>query len=67
MNESVTPLERFRTDQGLSQERLASLAGVSRDAITAIEKRSRRPMRLTLVKIARALGVQVDDLIEEAA
>ena len=67
MRESITPLERFRTELELTQDRLAELAGVSRDVIWALETRRRQPRRITLVRLAKALGVAVDDLFEDDA
>lgn len=68
MRESPTRLEILRTDQGLSQRALAKKAGISPQVIINIETgRKRDYRRLNLVKIANALGVTVDEVLEEAA
>lgn len=69
MQESaMSRLERFRIDRGLTKAELAERAGVSRDVVTAIELRKPRRVRsLTLARLARALGVGVEELMEDAA
>ncbi|MBV8531494.1 MAG: helix-turn-helix domain-containing protein, partial [Candidatus Eremiobacteraeota bacterium] len=63
-------LRRYRRDAGLSQEALAERAGLSKDAISALERGTRRaPYRDTVGLLASALGLDGEDrrAFEEAA
>jgi transcriptional regulator with XRE-family HTH domain len=60
----ATKLERRRVRLGLSVQALAALAGVSRRTISGIEGRHHVPSTPTLVALARALHVTVEELIE---
>ena len=58
-------LRKARETKGLSQERLARLAEVANNTIVKIEaEKNRNPTFDTLKKIAKALGVSVDNLIK---
>ena len=58
-------LERLREKKGLSQDRLAKLADIANNTIIKIEQGENINPRLdTLKKIAKALGVSVDILIQ---
>lgn len=50
-------IQRIRQARGLSQTRLADLAGVAQSFITSIEKGTKSPSVRTLSKVARALDV----------
>ena len=52
-----------REGRGWSQERLAEAAGLSRDAISRIERGDREPKLATLEAIAAAVGVDVARLM----
>ncbi len=52
-----------REAAGLNQRELARRTGLTPEYLNAIERGPRRPGVLTLVRIARALGVTIDDLI----
>jgi mRNA interferase RelE/StbE len=56
-------LRVYRDLRGLTQVQLASVSGVNRVQITNIESGKNRGSAMTLAKLARALNVQVDDLI----
>lgn len=57
-------VEKLRKQKGLSQERLARLADVANNTIIKIESReNKNPTLETLRKVAKALDVSVDDLI----
>ena len=58
-------MKAARAAKGLSQEQLASLIGVSRQTINAIEKGDYNPTVKLCVAICRALGVTLDDLFWE--
>ena len=62
-----TNLKRIRETAGLSQSQLAEGAGVSRRSIQMYEQRNKdvnKAQAITLVKIARFMGCDVEDLIE---
>ena len=50
-------LAELRASFGLSQEKLARMAGVSASCIAKAEQQGRRPRRDTIMKIERALGL----------
>lgn len=59
-------LRRERRLAGMTQEELAQEAGVSVDAILRIERSYVEEPRVTTIrKIARALNLEVRDLIDE--
>lgn len=63
-------LDKFvelRKAQGLSHERLSALSGVSRPMISFMESHQRVPSILVCLKIARALGVNLADVIREVS
>jgi DNA-binding XRE family transcriptional regulator len=51
-----------RAEHDLSQERLAAAAGVSRQTISSIETGQYCPSTLLAFRLARVLGVPVDEL-----
>ncbi|MEV4253671.1 helix-turn-helix transcriptional regulator [Spirillospora sp. NPDC049652] len=58
-----TNLKRIRHERGMSQEGLAEVAGLSRDTIAKLEQGRRRGERTTtLMKLARALDVEITEL-----
>lgn len=58
-------VERLRKARELSQEKLARLADVSNNTLINIESgRNKNPTIETLRKIADALSVKIDQLIE---
>lgn len=58
-------LKKLREKKGLSQDRLAKLADIANNTIIKIEQGENINPRLdTLKKIAKALEVSVDDLIQ---
>lgn len=58
-------LTRLRKRKGLSQRALAKESGVSPATVYELENARREPNPSTLRKLARALGVEVADLLEE--
>ena len=59
-------LKKIRAEKGYSLERVARLADLSLNTIVKIENgANQNPTIDTLFKIARALGVGVDDLIKK--
>ena len=64
MSNLAKNLRKMREAKELSQERLARLAEVANNTIVKIEAgKNKNPTLDTLKKIAKALGVAVDDLI----
>jgi DNA-binding transcriptional regulator YiaG len=64
-----TNLRRLRESAGLSQAGLAEQAAVSLRSVQMYEQRNKdinRAQAITLVKIARVLGCEVEDLLERA-
>lgn len=53
-----------RDKQGISQERLGQLAGVHRTYIGMIERAEKNITLTNMQKIARALGMRVNDLVD---
>jgi len=65
MSNIAKNLRKLREAKGLSQERLARLADVANNTIVKIEAgKNKNPTLNTLKKIAKALGVSVDELIK---
>lgn len=59
-------LRKLRKKKGLSQEKLARLADISLNALTKIESGfAKKPTIQTVVKLAKALEVSIDDLVKE--
>jgi XRE family transcriptional regulator, regulator of sulfur utilization len=56
--------ERLR--QGLSENRLAALAGISQSLATRVKKNSRNPMLGSLLRIADALKINLGEILASA-
>ena len=57
-------IKKLREAKGLSQEKLARLADVANNTLIKMESgENQNPTLITLKKVAKALGVSVDDLI----
>lgn len=65
MGEIICKVKYYRTFEGLSQRELASLSGTAASTICEIESGKRIPNVLLAVRIARALGVPVEDLWDD--
>jgi len=63
--EAPSPLAFWRKKRGLTQASLAEKTGMSQSAIADIERGSRSGSVLTLKKIAEALALRIEDLINE--
>lgn len=53
----------IRLHAGLTQERLAELAGLDRQAVNRIEQGHQSPILDNLLRLADALGVPLADLV----
>lgn len=58
-------LKRVRTRRGLSQEKLAELAGLHRTYVSTVERGMRNISILNIEKLARALEVPMSKLMPE--
>ena len=56
-------IQRLRTERRLSQEQLAELVGVSRQAVSKWELNTALPDTDKLIPLAKALGVSIDELL----
>jgi len=65
MSNITKNLRKLRKAKGLSQEKLARLADVANNTIIKIEAgKNKNPTIGTVQKIAKALGVSIEDLIK---
>jgi transcriptional regulator with XRE-family HTH domain len=57
-------VRKQRTDKGLSQEALADKADLDPTYISGIERGVRNPSLLSIVRIAKALGIESGNLFQ---
>jgi len=58
-------IKKLRKNAGWSQQKLAEKAGLSYNAITKIEQgTAKQPTIQTMIKIADAFGIALDDLVD---
>jgi len=57
-------IQGIRNDLGLSQEKLAELAGLDRTYVSSVERGQRNISILNIVKFANALSVSPSSLLE---
>lgn len=57
-------VRRLRKARGLSQEELAELADMHRNYIGGIERGERNVALLNILRLAKALGVSLSELLE---
>lgn len=62
----IEVLKEERARQGLSHEKLATKARIHRTAISHLEKGIRKPTFLMLIKLSRALGFDVSQIVKKA-
>lgn len=60
-------LKKYRTNKGLSQEKIAELLGVSRQAVTKWESGQTTPSSDNLIALAQIYDVSLDELIGRQA
>ncbi len=58
-------IKRVRREKRLAQQDLASLAGITREYLSALENGHRVPSLALLEKIAAALGVSITVLLRD--
>ncbi len=65
LNDGLSLIASWRKYKGLSQAELGSrMGGLSQSAIAQIENPDSKPQRRTLEKVAKALGVDIEQLSE---
>jgi transcriptional regulator with XRE-family HTH domain len=57
-------VQRLRRDKGLSQEELAARAEMHQTYLSGVERGVRNASILVLARIAKALGVDVEELVK---
>ncbi len=57
-------LRRIRTKKAISQTRIAKELGIDRAFISNIENGKTNPTLSTIAKLAKAVGVSIDELIK---
>jgi transcriptional regulator with XRE-family HTH domain len=58
-------VQKYRKEKQISQEKLAELAGVHRTYIGMIERAEKNITLRNMEKIAKALNVEIKDLLEK--
>jgi len=66
INYVVDRFIELRTDQSLSHEKLAEMAGVHRSTISLIESKKRSPTLKNCIRIASALKANLSQILKEA-
>lgn len=66
INYVVDRFIELRTEQNLSHEKLAKMAGVHRSTISLIESKKRSPTLKNCIRIASALKANLSQIIKEA-
>ena len=67
MNESAKlgkNLKRIRTAKGISQGEIGRILGVDKGFVSNIENGKTNPTLATIAKIAKAIGVKIEELIK---
>ena len=63
----ITSLARIRKEKGLTQDKLSALSGVPRVSIARYETGKVSPNARILERLAIALGVKIDDIVDRKA
>lgn len=58
-------VQKYRTEQNISQEKLAEKAHLHRTYIGMVERAERNITLINMQKIAYALGVEIGDLVKQ--
>lgn len=59
-------LRELRAERGISQERLAELAGLDRTYVSGIERGERNASLANILRLSQALEIKVSDLMRRA-
>lgn len=57
-------VQKYRVEQNISQEKLAEKAHLHRTYIGMVERAERNITLINMLKIANALGVEIEELLE---
>ena len=57
-------LKKLLTDKNMTQKELSEITGITESAISRYTKENRIPRGDNLIKIARALNVQMEDILD---
>jgi DNA-binding XRE family transcriptional regulator len=60
--DDMTPARAWREHLGMTQAEVAELAGMTQAALSQIESGQHKPRKATKAKLAKALGVTVEQL-----
>ena len=58
-------VQKYRKEKQISQEKLAEMAGIHRTYVGMIERAEKNITLRNMEKIAKALGVEIADLLAE--
>jgi len=58
-------VQKYRKEKQISQEKLAEISGVHRTYVGMIERAEKNITLRNMEKIAKALGVEIKDLLEK--
>jgi len=58
-------VQKYRNEKQISQEKLAEFSGVHRTYVGMIERAEKNITLRNMEKIAKALGVEIKDLLEK--
>jgi len=61
--EGESPIRVYREHRGLTQEQLATRAGIAKPFLSQLETGARKPSIATAKALAEALAVDLDDLV----
>lgn len=61
----IARLARYREARKLSQNQLARITGIAQTTISAIERGEADPRLRTVIILSRALGVSIDELVQD--
>lgn len=56
------PIANVRREHGVTQEQLAKMLGVHKNYLSMIERGERKPSAELVLRIAEALGIEVEDI-----
>jgi len=62
----IQHLKAHRLEQHLSHETLSKMAGISRAALSHIENGKRKPSLLVSLRLAKALGIELSEILKQA-
>ncbi len=64
VDQVIAQFVELRHEQGLSQEKLAKMAGIDRSYLSLLESGQRRPTLDVALRLAHSLGCRLTDLLK---